>query len=55
MWIALGALLLVVWGAAFLVFRVASAAIHLLVIGAVVFGVVHLIEKRRHAAGDLKV
>jgi hypothetical protein len=47
MWLALGAVLIVVWALSFLVFKVAGWAIHLLIIGAVVAAVVHIVSRMR--------
>jgi len=47
MFIALAVLLVVAWLLGFGVFHVASAAIHLLVIAAVVSVVLHLVSGRR--------
>jgi hypothetical protein len=51
MWIGLGALLLVAWAAGFLVFKVASVAIHLLVMAAVVSLAVHMYRSFRLRGG----
>lgn len=50
MWLALGALLVVVWGLSFFVFKVAGWAIHLLILGAVVAAVIHIIRKLRSSS-----
>lgn len=48
MWLGIGVLLLIVWGVSFLIFKVAGFAIHLLIIGAVIAGIVQLIQWIRH-------
>lgn len=52
MWVVAGAVLLVAWVLGFVVFKVASAALHLLIVAAVVAGVIHLYRnyKARHGA-----
>lgn len=51
MWIGLGVLLLVVWAVAYLVFQVASAALHLLIVAALIAGAVHLLQRYRERHG----
>jgi hypothetical protein len=52
MWLGVGILLLIVWGVAFLVFKVAAWAIHLLIVAALIAGAIHVYEavKKRHAS-----
>lgn len=52
MWVVAGVVLLFAWAMGFLVFKVASAALHLLIVAAVVAGVIHLYKgyKARHGA-----
>ena len=45
--IAIGLLLVVIWVGAFVVMKITSAAIHLLLLAAVVFVVLHLVARFR--------
>jgi hypothetical protein len=44
MWLGVGALLLIVWAVSFVVYKAAGWAIHLLILGAVIAGVIHLVR-----------
>lgn len=47
MWLGLGVLLLVIWGAAKLFFHVAGAAVHLLVVAALVAVAIYAFQRFR--------
>jgi hypothetical protein len=48
MWLVIGVLLVVAWATAFVVFKVTSLAIHLLILAAVVSLAVHTVQRIRH-------
>jgi TM2 domain-containing membrane protein YozV len=48
MWLGVGVLLLIVWSVSFLVFKVAGWAIHILIAGAVIAGLLHLVRRLRN-------
>jgi len=48
MWLGVGALLLIVWAVSFVVYKAAGWAIHLLVLGAVVAAIIHLVGWMRN-------
>jgi hypothetical protein len=48
MWLGLGVLLLIIWSVSFLVFKVAGWAIHILIVGAIIAGLVHLVARFRN-------